>query len=169
MAQPVESLNVGVAAGISIYELRLKQVLAMIEDRIRSTLGRELNVAGVLVQKAMDAELKKVSALSSRQEVFMMVLKCDRRTQVHDMCRQFGVLESEAAEFLRPLIESELVDASGELRLTGKEEEVLAKLWPTVERTEARILADLTVEEAEVLTGQLRRIQETCVRIVQGG
>ena len=39
MSPAVESLNVGVAAGISIYELRLKQVLAMIEQQIKIDTG----------------------------------------------------------------------------------------------------------------------------------
>ncbi|HPN37940.1 MAG TPA: RNA methyltransferase, partial [Melioribacteraceae bacterium] len=35
----VESLNVGVAAGISIYELKLKQILGIIVQKIKATLG----------------------------------------------------------------------------------------------------------------------------------
>ena len=85
MSHTVESLNVGVATGISIYELKLKQVLTMIEEQIKSTLGRELNVAGMLVQEALDAELRKVSELSSRQVIFMMVLKCDGKISLEDL------------------------------------------------------------------------------------
>ncbi len=44
MSTQVESLNVGVATGISVYELKLKLVLAMLTQYIRSTLGREMNV-----------------------------------------------------------------------------------------------------------------------------
>ena len=42
-----------------MYELKLKQIMSMIEQQIKSTLGRELNVDRMLVQKAQDAELRK--------------------------------------------------------------------------------------------------------------
>jgi TrmH family RNA methyltransferase len=168
MFHPVESLNVGVATGISIYELKLKQVLAMIEERIKSTLGRELNVAGMLVRQAFDVELRKVSELSSRQVIFMMVLKCDQKMWLTDMCKQFGMLESEAEEFLTPMLTSGLVVMNGELGLTSKGEEVLAKLWVTIESIEGKILSGFTVEEATTLMAQLHQIQERCVQIMHG-
>ena len=109
MYHTIESLNVGVATGISVYEIKLKQVLSMIEEQIKSTLGRELNVAGMLVQQALDVELKKVSELSSRQVIFMMVLKCNQRMRLEEICKQFGVLERESEEFLRPMLASGLI------------------------------------------------------------
>jgi TrmH family RNA methyltransferase len=168
MSNSIESLNVGVAAGISIYELRLKQVLVMMEDRIKSTLGRELNLTGRLVQDALDAELTKVSQLSSRQVVFMMVLRCDRQMRVEDMCTQFGVLEKEVGPFLGPLQESGLVLEDGTLRLTSKGEEILAKLWLTVERAEQALLVDFTTDEVSILMNQLRRIQRQCAALMKG-
>ena len=168
MLPAVESLNVGVAAGISIYEIKLKQVLTMIEEQIKSTLGRELNVAGVLVQQALDAELGKVSEFSSRQVIFMMVLKCDRTMQIGNICRQFGILEGEAGEFLGPMLKAGLIAGDNEVELTGKGEEVLAKLWPVVERTERMILSDFTGDEADVLMRQLHRIQEKCLQLANG-
>ena len=42
-------------------ELKLKQVIKMIDNRIKSTLGRELNVASMLIREALDRELKKIS------------------------------------------------------------------------------------------------------------
>lgn len=59
MQENVESLNIGVATGISVYELKLKQAIKIIEDRIKSTLGRELNVASMLVCEALNKALKK--------------------------------------------------------------------------------------------------------------
>ena len=59
MQSHVESLNVGVAAGISIYELKLKQVIGMIENKIRATLGREINVTSMFIQQVLDKKLKK--------------------------------------------------------------------------------------------------------------
>lgn len=168
MSPKVESLNVGVATGISIYELRLKQVLAMIEQQIKSTLGRELNVAGSLVQQVLDMELRKVSDLSSQQVIFMMVLKCDKRMLPEDMCKQFGILEKDAKTFLQPMLAAGLVTVNEELALTSKGEEVLAKLWFIVENAEARILSGFTADEVNDLKTQLHRVQEQCFQIVNG-
>jgi TrmH family RNA methyltransferase len=168
MSETIESLNVGVATGISVYELKLKQVMSMIEQQIKSTLGRELNVAGMLVQRALDAELKKVSDLNSQQVIFMMVLKCDREMTVEDMCRQFGVLDTEAHEFLEILTKKGLVDQGEKLQLTIKGEEVLGKLWFTVESTERKILSGCTEAETRVLKRQLHQIQENCIQMMSG-
>jgi RNA methyltransferase, TrmH family len=169
MANAIESLNVGVATGISIYELKLKQVLTMIEEQIKSTLGRELNVAGMLVQQALDAELRKVTELSSRHVIFMMVLKCDHIMTLTDMCKQFGVLEREADEFLQPMLHAGLVTMDDALAITDKGEEVLAKLWSIVENTESKILVDYSGAESRLLLKQLHQIQEKCVQIMRGG
>lgn len=168
MHPAVESLNVGVAAGISIYEIKLKQALTMIEEKIKSTLGREVNVLAMLVQRVLDKELKKASDLSSQQVIFMMVLKCDRTMQITDMCRQFGVLESESMSFLKPMLESGLIVTEEGIQLTQKGEEVLSKLWLTVERTEALILSGLTAQASLMFLGQLRSIQERCLQILDG-
>lgn len=166
MSHTIESLNVGVSTGISIYELKLKQVLAMIEQQIKSTLGRELHVAGMLVQQALNVELQKVSELSSQQVVFMMVLKCDKQMQIEDMCRQFGILEKDIDTFLSPMVTSGLVIMHDELVLTTKGEEVLAKLWFIVERVERKILSCFTDQEASVFMAHLRQVQEACVQMM---
>lgn len=165
MAHTIESLNVGVATGISIYELKLKQVLSMIEERIKSTLGRELNVAAMLVQQALDTELKKVTELSSQQVIFMMVLKCDREMTLTNMCKQFGVLESEANDFLQPMLKDGSVVMDESLSITQRGEEVLAKLWQVVENTENMVLEDFSDSERSLLLKQLQRIQEKCIHI----
>ncbi len=166
MSDSIESLNVGVAAGISVYELRLKQVMSMIEKQIKSTLGRELNVAGMLVQKALDAELKKVSDLTSRQVVFMMVLRCDRQMSVEEMCRQFGLLDNEADNFLDILFKKNLIIKKENLLLTQEGEEVLGKLWFTVEAAEKKILNGFSEEEIKLFKKQLKNIQENCIQII---
>ncbi len=96
----------------------------------------------------------------------MMVLKCDQRMQTKAMCKQMGILESEAEEFLRPMLQSDLVVMDGELGLTRTGEEVLAKLWFVVESAEAKILAGFTAEEARLLIKQLHRIQGNCARLM---
>ena len=166
MSPAIESLNVGVATGISIYEVKLKQVLAMIKQQIKSTLGRELNVAGMLVQRAMDAELSKVSPLSSRQVIFMMVLKCDEKMTLKAMCRQFGLLESEAEPFLRPLLASGWVQQTDVVSMTPAGVELLAKLWPTMQAAEQKILADFSSQEVETFMRHLRTIQQSCISLI---
>ncbi|MGD9159457.1 MAG: TrmH family RNA methyltransferase [Desulfobacteraceae bacterium] len=168
MSESIESLNAGVAAGISVYELKLKQVMTMIEQQIKSTLGRELNVAGMLVQKALDAELKKISDLSSRQVIFMMVLRCDREMTVEEMCRQFGILDNEANDFLDILIKKGLIQQDEKLQLTDRGEEILGKLWFTVESTEQKILSGFSEAEVNTLKKQLHQIQANCIQITQG-
>ncbi|MBN1263930.1 MAG: hypothetical protein JXA25_00450 [Anaerolineales bacterium] len=167
LAQAVESLNVGVAAGISMYELKFKQVLTMIEKRIKATLGRELNVAGMLVQQALDTALAKVSSYSSKQTIFMMVLRCDGEMIVEHMCRQFGLLEKEVESFLNPLIKAGLIIRGTHLSLTARGEETLAGLWPVIEKTERDILSSFTQEEKFDLIDKLRRIQETAASLCE--
>jgi TrmH family RNA methyltransferase len=65
MAGRVESLNVGVAAGISLYELKLRLVLAMLVHYIRSNIGREVGATAKLICMAFDAALRKVTDLNS--------------------------------------------------------------------------------------------------------
>ncbi len=60
-----------------MYELKFKLVVAMLTRYIRTTLGREVNVAGKLIQWALDAGLREVCDLNSTQVILLMVLKCD--------------------------------------------------------------------------------------------
>ena len=163
----VESLNVGVATGISVYELKLKQVIKMIDNRIKSTLGRELNVASMLIREALDRELKKISFLSSCQLVFMMVLKCDEKMTKDDIQKQFGILEHEFAHFLTPLIKHGLVEniSNDNYCITLKGIEIMSKLWNVVENTESKILNCFSDEEKNVLFSMLNRIKKNCINL----
>ena len=98
----------------------------------------------------------------------MMVLKCDVQMRVEEMCTQFGVLEGEVDSFLKPLEDSGLVLRDVQLSLTSRGEEVLAKLWLTVERAEQALLVDFTTEEVGLLMDQLRRIQKRCAAVLGG-
>lgn len=167
MSDEMESLNVGVATGISVYELKLKQVISMIEEKIKATLGRELNVAGMLVQKALDIELEKISNLNSQQVIFMMVLRCDREMSEEDMCKQFGILPSEVDQFLEPLLHVGLITNEENLKMTAKGEEHLSKLWFTVEKTEGQILAGLSDAEIQNFKRTLTLIQQNCIHAIR--
>lgn len=67
MATVVDSLNVGVATGISIYELSMRMTLAMLRERIQATLGRRLNIAHRLLRSNLDARLSEVTDLGADQ------------------------------------------------------------------------------------------------------
>lgn len=164
----VESLNVGVATGISIYELRLKQVIGVIEKKIKSTLGREINVAGMLIQQALDKQLKKVSRFSSRQIVFMMVLKCDITMKIVDIQKQFGIPDAELEGFLEPLFMEKLIrpDTGDNLLITEKGVETLGKLWGIVENTEGRLLDGFTDQEKADFFEMLKRLTSNCVALI---
>jgi len=167
MYSEVESLNVGVATGISIYELKLKRVIGMIEKQIKSTIGREINVTAMLIKEALDAELKKVSTLSSSQLLFMMVLKCDTIMTVLDAQKQFGIPDSEIKSHFEPLISDGLIgtDFSNNFTITEAGVETIGKLWTIIENTEKKMMEDFTESEKQELKRLLDKIKGKCVEI----
>lgn len=169
MHNEVESLNVGVATGISIYELKLKRILGMIEKSIKSTLGREINVAAMLIRQVLDKELKKVSSLSSNQLVFMMVLKCDEKMSLLDAQRQFGITDNETDTHFQPLLENNLInkDSDDNFFITETGVETIGKLWTTIENVEKKILEDFTDAEKKELKSLMQKIIFKCEYIIK--
>ena len=167
MSSSVESLNVGVAAGISIYELKLKRLLGMIEKNIKSTLGREVNVLAKLMHQALDVELKKVSDLSSVQLIFMMVLKCDTQMTIKHIQEQFGIVNSDKDSFFNPLItKGYIVNNNNVFSITQIGIETMGKFWTVVENTEKSIKIDLTIEESEMFSKILNKLKKRCVELI---
>ncbi len=167
MNTDVESLNVGVSTGISVYELKIKQVLTMIEAKIKSTLGRELNVTAMLMRKTLDRELAKVSHLTSMQLVFLMVLKCDSQMSKNSIQSQFGIPDNEFALFTTPLINNSLIVSSEDIfSITHKGSETIAKLWSIVEKTEKEILSVLNEAENEIFFSMLQKIKNRCAELI---
>lgn len=168
MQSQVESLNVGVATGISIYELKLKQVLGMIEKKIKSTLGREINVVATLIRDVLDKELKKVSDLSSTQLVFMMVLKCDTIMSILEAQKQFGLPDKEIKPFFEPLLSKGFIntDTSNNLIITETGVETIGKLWAIIENAENKILSDFTDNEKIELKRLIEKMKKKCIEII---
>ncbi|MGV4924091.1 hypothetical protein K2224_27215 [Streptomyces sp. BHT-5-2] len=169
MAGGVESLNVGVAAGISIYELRAKMILTMLTEHIRGTLGRELNVTARLVRAALDTELRKIGDLDSRQMVALMVVACERSTPLAELRRDIGADTEELTEVLRPLLDrgylvSESADA---VSITAVGEQALAAMWSSQERVEEELLAGMSSGERDQLRDMLRRVQANASRLCE--
>ncbi len=169
MSPAVESLNVAVAAGISIYELRLKLVIAMIMQKIIGTLGRNLGVAHQLIRQVLDTELKKVSTLSSTQYIVLMVLAVDRNVSYADITRDFGIQKTEIDSFLLPLITDGYIKKEAGKDVVGimpAGEELIAKLWPLQQRVEHAILENFSEQEKVQLQAMLKRIQDNCQKIL---
>lgn len=164
----VESLNVGVAAGISLYELKIKWILSMLENRIKATLGRQINVLGRHVRTILDMELKQVCSLDSQQVVFLMVLQCDKEMPVEQAIKENGLLEREFQAFLDPLLQQGLVLLEKEaVCITPKTEDVLAKLWAIKDRAEQKILSCLTPEESLMFTGMMDKVVIHCEKLAR--
>lgn len=171
MSGSVESLNVGVATGISIYELKLKLVLTMLTKFIRSTLGREVNVTGKLIQRTFDVQLKKVSSLSSTQVILLMVLKCDELMTLEQVSKDTATYGDELNRILKPLIDDGYIQYSSpeqnKIQLTSNGERMIGDLWNVVESSEERMLEDFTESEKEQLMTYLQKIQSNCARILE--
>lgn len=159
----VESLNVGVAAGISIYELKLKQILNMLEAKIKSTLGRKINVLGQLIKKIFDIELKKVTDLGADRVVFLMVLQCEKEMKIEQVIRENGLLESEVNQFLQPLIESKYLQKNGDtISIAPQAEDFLSKIWIIREKAENNIISVLSENESDFFNDILDKLLSRC-------
>ncbi len=169
MSGPVESLNVGVATGISLYEFKFKAVLAMLIKYIRATLGRQVNVTSKYIQQAFDVRLRQVCPLDSRQVIFLMVLKCDEMMTMEQAGRDLGAFGDELTGLLQPLFVGGYIDhVEGRhdvLQLTEAGEALLGRLWSVVEAAEAEVLAGFSERERQQLGDYLQRIQENCAKI----
>jgi len=159
----VESLNVGVAAGISIYELKLKQILNMLEAKIKSTLGRKINVLGQLIKKIFDIELKKVTDLGADRVVFLMVLQCEKEMKIEQVIRENGLLETEVNQFLQPLIESKYLQKNGDtISIAPQAEDFLSKIWIIREKAENNIISVLSENESDFFNDILDKLLSRC-------
>jgi RNA methyltransferase, TrmH family len=171
MSGQVESLNVGVATGISLYELKFRMVLTMLIDYIRSNTGREVNITGRLIVQAFDAQIRKVSDLTGQQAILLMILVCDQSMTREQVMRDTGALPHELDALLQPLIEQNYIrytDATQDsIAPTESSERILAQLWSIVERAEQNVLAGFSDQEKAQLRDFLKRIQENCARIVE--
>ena len=148
----IESLNVGVSAGITIYELQLKRIMAMLTDNIKSTLGRNINVMTQLAQRFLNKEISKISNFSSDQIIFLMVLKCDKQMNSKQIQAQFGLLDNQIQMFLKDILNKNLISIEDQFfKITEKGNELLGKLWPILKNTEEKILSELSSEEIHIL------------------
>jgi TrmH family RNA methyltransferase len=168
MRGQVESLNVGVATGISVYELKFKLVMAMLTQYIRSTLGREVNVAGKLIQRALDARLHAVTQFDSSQVVLLMVLACDETMTLEQVSKDTAAFDDELRALLDPLFEAGHIErvTPEAIRLTAGGERFLAQIWNVIEAAEDDVFAGFADAEKQRFLEDLRRIQANCIHII---
>jgi RNA methyltransferase, TrmH family len=167
MSRDIESLNVGVATGISIYEFKLKLVLQMLTKYIRETLGREINVTGKMIQLALDVRLKTLSSFNSTQIILLMVMKCDEKMTLGDISRDTALFGDELDRMLYPLLKDGYVQKEEEsIRLTEKGEQMLSQFWGVIEASESEVIQGFSDLEKEQFFSYLKRIQSNCHQLL---
>jgi len=165
MSGSMESLNVGVAAGISLYELKIKWVLTMLIKKIQESLGRHLSCASKWARLVFDSKLKEVSPFSANQAIMMMILKCDGTSDEQKLAQDAGVLEAKSE--IAPLVEQGIFLQKGSiLSLSEKGEEVIAKIWPVHELSEQIVFNDLSDEEKDTFVAIIEKIYKNCEKVI---
>lgn len=168
MSGAIESLNVGVAAGISLYELKIKWIMTMLTKKIQESLGRHLYAASKWVRLVFDEKLKKATPFSADQAILMMILKCDGKGTVSTLQKDAGIsLFQNAEALISPLLEKEFVAKSNEfLFLTEKGEEAIAKIWTIHELTEEIVFNGISEEEKQSFLKTIETLYKNCGKVV---
>ncbi len=167
MSTSVESLNASVSAGISIYELKFKQVLIMLKEKIFSNLGRQIGVTAKLIRSAFDKEVRSCSDLSGLQVILMMIMALDKTMTSAEISRDISVFGDDLQELLNKIEEKNyLIKKDDTYCLTDKGTEFLAEIWPVVERTHQKILESVSEDELSELQSILTKIQVGCKKLL---
>lgn len=168
MSGAIESLNVGVAAGISLYEMKIKWILTMLTKKIRESLGRHLSSASKWSRLVFDAKLKEVSPFNADQAIMMMILKCDGTSTAQKLAHDAGLsLSTDVFAELAPLLKDGIMlQKDNQLTLTEKGEEVIAKIWPVHELSEQIVFAGLSEQEKENFVKTIEKIYKNCEKII---
>jgi tRNA G18 (ribose-2'-O)-methylase SpoU len=140
MSGDVESLNVGVATGISLYELRTRAVLASLADRASASLVGELGAAMTAISTAAVTGVDHLTA----EQVQTMVLSLA------------GVPADSPDHVVAELHDSGYLDDG----VTDRGRQVLAALWSPMRRAQDAALAGFSASERTQLREFLRRVQD---------
>lgn len=171
MSGPVESLNVGVAAGISLYEMKIKWVLAMLTKKIQESIGRDLYCASRWTRLVFDVKLKEVCPLNADQAIMMMILKCDQTSDCESLAHDAGVSQaSDAKTLIQPLLDQGYISSKdGRLTLSEKGEEAIAKIWNVHELAEHLAFEGIPDSDKQTFLAVLSKILKNCERITPYG
>lgn len=165
MLNQLESFNVGVAAGISLYEVSLKVIISMLTKKIENSLGRNLNVCGRWLRKLFDQKLASETSLNADQAILLMVLHCDQTSSIDKLMKDVGSF-ADAEILIQPLIDLGLVQKEKDcLRITESGQTTLAKVWYIHEEVEELVLQGLSNDEKDLLQKALDTIQKNCQKI----
>lgn len=165
MSGTVESLNVGVAAGISLYELKTKWILSMLTKKIQESIGRDLFCTSQWVRKMFDMKLRASTPFTEAQAIMMMILHCDQVSTSKQLQQDAGIFSKADAD-LQPLIDQNLIiDTQGNLSLSHQGKEAIAKIWSIHELTERLIFEDISDEQKAVFFKILKKIQSNCEKV----
>ncbi len=171
MSGPVESLNVGVAAGISLYEMKIKWVFAMLTKKIQESIGRDLYCASRWIRLVFNAKLKEVCPFNADQAIMMMILKCEPDgADIESLIRDAGISQNADGAgnaLVKPLIDQGFIaNKSGQLTLLEKGEEAIAKIWNVHELTENLAFEGVATSEKEIFLKILSKVINNCEKIV---
>lgn len=167
MNMSIESLNASVSAGISICELKFKQVVIMLKEKIFSNLGRQIGVTGRLIRSAFDKEIRGCTDLNGMQVILMMIMALDKTMTEEQISKDTAVFGDELQEFIIKLEQKDYLTKKGDdYSLTSNGTEFLAEIWPVVERTHQKILESVSKNELLVLDTILAKIQSGCKKLI---
>jgi TrmH family RNA methyltransferase len=168
MSGAIESLNVGVAAGISLFEMKIKWVLMMLTKKIQESLGRHLYCASKWIRLVFDAKLKEVSPFNADQAIMMMILKCDGGSDAQKLAHDAGLSPGvDVYSELNPLLKQGIIEQKDDqLTLSEKGEEMIAKIWSVHELSEQIAFNGITEEEKEYFIKTIEKISKNCEKIV---
>lgn len=167
MSGDVESLNVAIAAGISLYELKLKLVLTMLTKKIQASLAGKLYSASAWMRLIFDKKLREGSPFTADQAIIMMILQCDRTSTASALAHDAGLkAASDIQSLLQPLAEAGFIAEQETIyTLTEKGAEAVAKIWAVHELTEHIALEEISHQEQELFFKILDRILKNCAGI----
>lgn len=167
MMSGVESLNVAVATGISIYELYFRLVLTMLTKNIEHNLGRNLGVLFQLFPRVLNQDLAKVGPLHANHVIMLMILKMDGTMTSGQLKEDLSRLGENVDQAVQELLDNQLIEFTNDrYSLSNHGEQTLAKLWMMVENAETKILSVLSEQEQSELRSMLMRLEHRCVELL---
>lgn len=168
MSFQMESLNVGVAAGISLYEMKLKWVLAMLDAKIQSSLGRHLYCASRWVRLIFDQMLRASTPFNADQAICLMIIKREPSLHLEKLLHDAGVsLDITLEQILQPLLDQGYIrKEADQLFVNEQGSEALAKIWSIHEKAESIVMEGFSDQDKKDLFSLLERLQANCSKII---
>lgn len=166
MSGEMESLNVAVAAGISLYEMKTKVILAMLKEKIKDSFGNILYVASRWNRLVFNKKLKSSTSFSADQAIAMMIVYSDGKIQKEKLAHDMGLIDASIEDLLKPLLSEKYLSYEDKyLILTPKGEEAIAKIWIIGELADKSVFENFTEDEIDKFHEYLKRFCENCQKV----